>query len=153
MSVRKLLCPPFETGGLAEFSVDGRRIFAVMSNRVIVWDASTGQPLTPPLGNGQDVLAAVLGPDGRSLVTIGADQQVLWDITPVRPELMPLSRDAPVDDAAFSPDSRCIRHGPRQQQDARSRTRRRKRPSRRNSNTLSQLTVLSFLPTGTACSR
>jgi hypothetical protein len=47
-----------------------------------VWDAATGQPITPPLKHNGRVRHAVFSPDGRRVVTAGYDDGTarVWDL-------------------------------------------------------------------------
>ena len=59
----------------------GRRVVTVASDHnVRVWDADSGQALTPPLPH-RDARRAAFGPDGRKLVTTGGDVAQVWDLS------------------------------------------------------------------------
>src|SRR5262249_11024937 len=68
----------------AEFSPDGTRIVtASEDNTARVWDAATGEALTPPLRHPRAVLRADFSPDGNQALTICGDQKKrTWDLTP-----------------------------------------------------------------------
>ncbi len=54
----------------AAFSPDGRRVLTASGdNTARVWDAATGQPITPPMKHEDNVSHAAFSPDGRRVVT------------------------------------------------------------------------------------
>jgi WD40 repeat protein/tetratricopeptide (TPR) repeat protein/tRNA A-37 threonylcarbamoyl transferase component Bud32 len=74
----------------AAFSPDGRRVITVRSRggpdpreqegEARVWNAATGEPLTPPLRHTRAVTAARFTPDGRYVLTAGVNGTVqMWD--------------------------------------------------------------------------
>ncbi|MBT5708818.1 MAG: WD40 repeat domain-containing protein, partial [Verrucomicrobia bacterium] len=66
----------------AEFSRDGKRIVTGSSDKTaIVWDASDGAMLLPPLvGHKNFVAVARFSPDGERIATLGFDNEVLiWN--------------------------------------------------------------------------
>ena len=82
---------------------------ASFDNTARVWDAATGQPLTPPLRHRSYVYRSAFSPDGRRVVTACGDGTAqVWDAATGRRLLPPLRHQAPVFDAAFSPDGRWI---------------------------------------------
>src|SRR5262249_59168339 len=78
----------------AAFSPDGRYVVTVGRDRVArVWDAATGQPVTPPLRHDSDVLYAAFTPGGHHLVTAEERGPArVWDLTPSRLPLADLLR-------------------------------------------------------------
>src|SRR5205807_9901064 len=76
----------------AAFSPDGRLVVTASADKTArVWDAATGEPVTPPLKHGAEVTRASFSPDGRRLFTITGgvlfdrylDRQAwVWDLTP-----------------------------------------------------------------------
>src|SRR5262249_31063284 len=70
----------------AEFSPDGTKVVtaAGQEQTARVWDARTGQPITPLLVQDHRIPWAIFTPDGKSVVTvnIGVDKTVqFWDAT------------------------------------------------------------------------
>src|SRR5207249_2034195 len=73
---------------------------------VRVWDATTGEALTPPLQHNGTVWQARFSADGRRVVAASEDATVrVWDLTTIRPMPPILSNDA-LTYATFSPDGR-----------------------------------------------
>ena len=62
------------------FSPDGRSILTASSGYgrgdARLWNASTGQPVAPPLPHGGSVMGAAFSPDGRRIVS-GSDDKTL----------------------------------------------------------------------------
>src|SRR5207247_1258211 len=73
----------------AEFSPDGRRVVTATGGKggeAGVWDAATGQPLTPPLRHRREVSNVAFSPDGRRILTSSWDGTARqWDATTGRP--------------------------------------------------------------------
>jgi len=56
------------------FSADGRRLLVASGNlHARLWDAATGEPLTLPLKQDDQVVRARFSPDEREIVTAGSD--------------------------------------------------------------------------------
>jgi len=70
--------------GSARFSPDGRCVVTSSGVAAQVWDAATGEPLTPPLKSGGSVVSTTaFSADGRRLTTAGDDQTVrVWSLEP-----------------------------------------------------------------------
>lgn len=105
----QLVCPPLATNGssvtYAEFSPDGRRLVTAAGRSARVWEAGSGQPLTPELTHGNRVNCALFSPDGRRVVTASTDRTAqLWDATTGQKLLPPFKHNAPVLLAQFSRD-------------------------------------------------
>jgi WD40 repeat protein/tetratricopeptide (TPR) repeat protein len=92
----------------AAFSPDGRRLLTASADKTArVWDATTGQPLTPPLKHEGTVHHAAFSPDGRRVLTASEDQTArLWDATTGEPVAPPMRHESPVLRATFSPNGR-----------------------------------------------
>jgi serine/threonine protein kinase len=70
------------TARVAAISLDGRRVLTASVETVRVWDAATGQPLTPPLSHGLEVRSAAFSPGGRRVLTASADGTArVWDVS------------------------------------------------------------------------
>jgi hypothetical protein len=102
----------------AQFSPDGRRIVTASGSpespagEARVWDSFTGQPLSPPLHEG-NVFHAAFSPDGGRVVTASRDADArVWNAQtgePITPPLRhPGTRPSFARYAAFSPDGRRV---------------------------------------------
>jgi WD40 repeat protein len=71
----------------AEFSRDGTRLVTTsMDGTARIWDAATGEPLSPPLEHPRGLFATTFGADSTRLITATTDAVLLWDIgAPLRP--------------------------------------------------------------------
>jgi WD40 repeat protein len=94
----------------AVFAPDGRAVAtASADDSARVWDAATGQPLTPGLRHGSDVYHVTFAPDGRRVATGGDDDTArVWDAATGDPVTPPLPHCGAVTKAAFSPDGRLL---------------------------------------------
>jgi WD40 repeat protein len=98
----------------AAFSPDGRRVVTASGGIQVVgeaqvWDAATGQPMSPPLAHRNWVWKAAFGPDGRSIVTFSADGTArVWNAATGQPLTPPLPLGPGVASATFSPDGHSI---------------------------------------------
>jgi WD40 repeat protein len=74
-----------------------------------VWDADTGEALTPPLQHANAVSMASFSPDGRRVVTASADNTArVWDADTGKALTPPLQHAESVSSASFSPDGRRV---------------------------------------------
>lgn len=119
---RKPAGPPIANpgqGAFASFSPDGRRLATIASAtastatwfKALVWDVSTGRPLTPPMPTdsswGRPVVS--FSSDGNRLLTQTLHQVRVWDAHSGQPITPTLTHDASVIWAAcFSPDGRRV---------------------------------------------
>jgi WD40 repeat protein len=93
----------------AAFSPDGRQVVTVSGNEARVWDAATGQPLTPSLTHEGAVRSAAFSPDGRRVVTASVDGTArVWDTATGQPLTLSLKHRGNVQSAVFSPDGRRV---------------------------------------------
>ena len=94
----------------AEFSPDSRKIVtAALDLGARIWDARTGEPLTPPMTHLNAVRFAHFSPDGQRIVTIGDDSEaVLWNAATGRRIGEPLRHNGKMRDAQFSPDGQRV---------------------------------------------
>jgi WD40 repeat protein/serine/threonine protein kinase len=94
----------------AAFSPDGRRIVTASKDHTArVWDASTGEAVTPPLRHGHIVLKAAFSPDGHRVVTASHDATArVWDARSGQPVSPALPHRSAVQDVSFSPDGRRV---------------------------------------------
>jgi WD40 repeat protein len=76
----------------ATFSADGRRVVTASGDKSArVWDAGTGQPLSPPLRHEREVTGASLSPDGRRVLTASNDKTArVWDVSAEEMDLQDL---------------------------------------------------------------
>ena len=94
----------------AELSPDGRRLVTASFDKTArVWDADTGQPVSPPLKHESLVIDASFSPDGQRVVTASVDQAArVWDAISGQPVTPPLKHGWIVRHAIFSPDGRRV---------------------------------------------
>src|SRR5262249_23946886 len=78
-------------GAPAEVRPDGSGLVRASADRTArVWDAATGQPVTPPLEHRGGVMSAAFSPDGRFVVTASADHTArVWDAATGQPVTPP----------------------------------------------------------------
>ncbi|MBI4658594.1 MAG: protein kinase [Verrucomicrobia bacterium] len=89
-----------------EFSPGGHRILTASTDGTArVWDAVTGQPVTPPMAHSNAVVRARFSSDGRFIATASDDRTArVWDANLGQPVTPPLLHPERVWSAAFSPD-------------------------------------------------
>jgi WD40 repeat protein/serine/threonine protein kinase len=92
------------------FSPDGRRVVSASKDHTArVWDAGTGEAVTPPLRHGHIVLKAAFSPDGRRVVTASHDGTArVWEASNGQAVTPVLAHPGSVGDASFSPDGRWV---------------------------------------------
>jgi WD40 repeat protein/serine/threonine protein kinase len=88
----------------AAFSPDNSRLLTCSFDySARLWDARTGQPLSPPLRHDQQISWGAFSPDGRSIVTVSRDKTArVWDATNGDPLTSPLLHNAIVVGAFWS---------------------------------------------------
>jgi WD40 repeat protein len=95
----------------ATFSPDGTRAGTVGDNQSgRIWDARSGEPLTPYFKHGGTLTCLEWSPDGRRVLTAGLSPEVkVWDAATGELALPPLVMKAkPVERARFSADGRFV---------------------------------------------
>jgi WD40 repeat protein/serine/threonine protein kinase len=94
----------------AAFSPDGGRLVTASRNHTArVWDARTGEAVTPPLRHDDIVWKAAFSPDGQRVVTASRDRTArVWEVSSGQAVGPALPHDAAVEDASFSPDGRWV---------------------------------------------
>jgi hypothetical protein len=93
-----------------QFSPDRTRLATVGSDQCgRIWDACTGQPLTPPFKHGGNLFSVEWSPDGRRVVTGGLSGEAkVWDAATGEPILPPMGLRGSTRVAHFSPDGRFL---------------------------------------------
>ena len=91
----------------AQFSADGRRVVTLSSNIARVWEAETGQPLTPPLRHETNLLSARFSADGERLMILTTNSVHVWVVKGAR-SLAPVRPDGTIRNVRFSRDGRRI---------------------------------------------
>ena len=98
------------TTSRASFSPDGKRVVTSSADKTArIWNARTGQPITPPLQHGDMVSHASFSSDGKRVVTASTDKMArIWDAATGQPITPPLQHEDGVRYASFSPDGKRI---------------------------------------------
>jgi WD40 repeat protein len=74
-----------------------------------VWDAASGQPVTPPLAHQGGVWAVAFSPDGKRVATASLDQTArVWDADSGHAVTPPLAHAGRVKAVAWSPDGKRV---------------------------------------------
>jgi tetratricopeptide (TPR) repeat protein len=92
----------------AAFSADGRRVVTASWDKTArVWNAVSGQAITPPLKHEDIVLHAAFSADGRYVVTASRDGTArVWDAVSGQRFRRAIKHENALMNAAFSPDGR-----------------------------------------------
>jgi WD40 repeat protein len=87
------------------WSADGLRVATASSvGSALVWDASSGRQLTPPLRHKGSVFHVSFSPDGRFVATAGFDGTArVWGSRTGALVCLPLRHEGPVGHVVFSP--------------------------------------------------
>jgi len=94
----------------AAFSPDGEQVVTASRDHTArVWDAVTGEAITPPLRHGHVVWKAAFSPDGLRVVTASHDGTArVWDARSGQPVSPAMPHRFAVVDASFSPNGRRV---------------------------------------------
>jgi WD40 repeat protein len=94
----------------AAFSRHGRHMVTASADETArVWDAATGQPLTPPMRHDGRLVHAEFSPDGRRVITASMDESArVWDAATGEPGTPLLRHRDNLWHAAFSSDGRRV---------------------------------------------
>src|SRR5262249_17539784 len=117
-SARSVVLPGRATEVL--LSPDGRHVLTTSENEARVWDAATGQPVTPPLAAKEvnptapqgfgavtpSWMRGVFSPDGRRVLLMRGSGVRVWDLATGRPLTSPLRHGQLVRYAPLRPDGR-----------------------------------------------
>ncbi len=90
----------------AEFSRDGSRFITASGDGTArVWNANTGEPITPPLKHTAGVVSARFSPDGHWVATASSDNTAqIWNAATGEPRTPPRVHKRSGSSVAFSPD-------------------------------------------------
>lgn len=89
----------------AEFDAGGTRVVTISGNTARVWNAMTGDPVTPVLEHTGTVVSAAFSPDAARIVTTSGDNMArIWDASTGTLAAPPLVHHGSVVSAAFSSD-------------------------------------------------
>jgi WD40 repeat protein len=91
------------------YSPDGRRLVSVgQDNTARVWDAATGESITPPLKHASHVRWAGFSADSRMILTAGKDMARVWDARTGEAITPPLRHNNWLQSAAWSNNGRKV---------------------------------------------
>ena len=77
------------------FSPNGRLVLTHADQVARVWDAETGEPVSPPMPHDDYIIWADWTPDGREIATcVNSGTIRLWDVSPVSSSVAELTRQA-----------------------------------------------------------
>lgn len=105
----KLLTSPFsEDVSMAVWSPNGNLIATQNENYAQIWNATTGQPVTPPLEQ-EGIHTITWSPDGRRFATAGVDGTArIWDAITGGSAIMSFTHHGGITAIAWSPDGRRV---------------------------------------------
>jgi WD40 repeat protein/serine/threonine protein kinase len=101
--------------GWATYDSDGLQVLTCGNHGYArVWDARTGQPITPRLEHARDVEGGCFSPDGRYVITASRDRTAeIWKLPSGERAAPPLVHFAGVQNACFTPDGQKVVTGSR----------------------------------------
>ena len=84
-----------------------RVVTAGLDGTARIWDAASGEPLSPPFYHGGSVLRARFTPDGYQVLTVGSDSTArLWNVTGIGGSAVVVEDAGGIHHAMFDPKGR-----------------------------------------------
>lgn len=93
----------------AVFSPDGKTILSAgWDDRIVMWNATTHQPLGSPLAGPKGLVSVAFSPDGSRFAAAGSGSVMLWDTATRQPLGDPLHTTEDLVHVGFSPDGKVL---------------------------------------------